>query len=76
MVSDLCDLRFEISKLQSLNSMPLALKGINVNAIAPGYMRTDNTSALPRDEMRSRQRLDRIPAERRGDRQDKFTRET
>jgi 2-dehydro-3-deoxy-D-gluconate 5-dehydrogenase len=35
---------------------------INVNAIAPGYMRTDNTSALQHDEIRNRQILERIPA--------------
>jgi 2-deoxy-D-gluconate 3-dehydrogenase len=35
---------------------------INVNAIAPGYMRTDNTAALQKDETRNRQILERIPA--------------
>jgi len=44
-----------------------ASKGVNVNAIAPGYMRTDNTLALQRDETRSRQILERIPAGRWGD---------
>ena len=43
-----------------------AAKGINVNAIAPGYMATDNTSALRADVDRSRQILDRIPAGRWG----------
>ena len=43
-----------------------AAKGINVNAIAPGYMATDNTEALRRDEARSRQILERIPAGRWG----------
>ncbi len=42
-------------------------KGINVNAIAPGYMRTDNTKALQQDETRSRQILERIPAGRWGE---------
>jgi 2-deoxy-D-gluconate 3-dehydrogenase len=42
-------------------------KGINVNAIAPGYMRTDNTRALADDPVRYRQILDRIPAGRWGD---------
>ena len=42
-------------------------KGINVNAIAPGYMRTDNTKALQQDETRNRQILERIPAARWGD---------
>src|SRR5579863_7431989 len=44
-----------------------ASKGINVNAIAPGYMATDNTTALRDDPLRSRQILDRIPAGRWGD---------
>jgi 2-deoxy-D-gluconate 3-dehydrogenase len=43
-----------------------ASKGINVNAIAPGYMATDNTEALRNDPGRSRQLLDRIPAGRWG----------
>jgi 2-deoxy-D-gluconate 3-dehydrogenase len=40
--------------------------GINVNAIAPGYMATDNTQALRDDEERSKAILERIPAERWG----------
>ncbi|MGH9547121.1 MAG: 2-dehydro-3-deoxy-D-gluconate 5-dehydrogenase KduD [Terriglobales bacterium] len=44
-----------------------ASKGINVNAIAPGYMATDNTAALRQDPQRSRQILERIPAGRWGD---------
>jgi len=40
---------------------------INVNAIAPGYMRTDNTTALQQDETRNRQILERIPAGRWGE---------
>jgi 2-deoxy-D-gluconate 3-dehydrogenase len=44
-----------------------AAKGINVNAIAPGYMATDNTTALRNDATRSRQILERIPAGRWGD---------
>src|SRR4051794_32929929 len=43
-----------------------ASKGINVNAIAPGYMETDNTEALRKDPVRSRQILERIPAGRWG----------
>jgi 2-deoxy-D-gluconate 3-dehydrogenase len=42
-------------------------RGVNVNAIAPGYVRTDNTKALRQDETRNRQILDRIPAGRWGD---------
>jgi 2-dehydro-3-deoxy-D-gluconate 5-dehydrogenase len=41
-----------------------AAQGVNVNAIAPGYVRTDNTQALQDDETRSRQILERIPAGR------------
>jgi 2-deoxy-D-gluconate 3-dehydrogenase len=44
-----------------------AAKGINVNAIAPGYMATDNTTALRQDPQRSRQILERIPAARWGE---------
>jgi len=44
-----------------------ASKGIQVNAIAPGYIATDNTTALRNDETRNRQILERIPAGRWGD---------
>lgn len=40
---------------------------INVNAIAPGYMRTTNTAALQADEVRNRQIIERIPAGRWGE---------
>lgn len=43
-----------------------AAHGVNVNAVAPGYIRTDNTRALQDDESRSRQILERIPAGRWG----------
>ena len=43
-----------------------ASHGINVNAIAPGYMQTDNTQALREDPQRSRQITERIPAGRWG----------
>jgi 2-dehydro-3-deoxy-D-gluconate 5-dehydrogenase len=43
-----------------------ASKGVNVNAIAPGYMETDNTAQLRADSNRSRQILERIPAGRWG----------
>jgi len=43
---------------------------INVNAIAPGYMATDNTTALRSDPVRSRQLLERIPAARWGEPKD------
>jgi 2-deoxy-D-gluconate 3-dehydrogenase len=44
-----------------------AAKGNNVNAIAPGYIRTDNTRALQQDETRNRQILERIPVGRWGE---------
>jgi 2-deoxy-D-gluconate 3-dehydrogenase len=44
--------------------------GINANAIAPGYMVTDNTAALRADAVRSAAILDRIPAGRWGTQQD------
>jgi 2-dehydro-3-deoxy-D-gluconate 5-dehydrogenase len=43
-----------------------AARGINVNAIAPGYFETNNTEALRADEGRSRDILARIPAARWG----------
>ena len=44
----------------------LAPKGVQVNAIAPGYIATNNTAALQADETRNRQIMDRIPAGRWG----------
>jgi 2-dehydro-3-deoxy-D-gluconate 5-dehydrogenase len=41
-------------------------KGVNVNAIAPGYMDTDNTAQLRADPLRNQAILDRIPAARWG----------
>ena len=43
-----------------------ASKGVNVNAIAPGYIDTDNTEALRADPVRSKAILERIPAGRWG----------
>ncbi|WP_418114020.1 2-dehydro-3-deoxy-D-gluconate 5-dehydrogenase KduD [Vibrio scophthalmi] len=43
-----------------------AKHNINVNAIAPGYMATNNTAALRADELRNKEILDRIPAGRWG----------
>jgi len=43
-----------------------ASQGVNVNAIAPGYIATDNTQALQDDAERSRQIVERIPAGRWG----------
>jgi 2-deoxy-D-gluconate 3-dehydrogenase len=47
-----------------------AAKGINVNAIAPGYMVTANTAALRADAARSAEILGRIPARRWGQPED------
>jgi 2-deoxy-D-gluconate 3-dehydrogenase len=47
-----------------------ASRGVNVNAIAPGYIRTENTLALQQDATRSRQIQERIPAGRWGDPED------
>jgi 2-deoxy-D-gluconate 3-dehydrogenase len=47
-----------------------AAKGINVNAIAPGYFSTNNTTALRADEQRNKDILARIPANRWGKPQD------
>jgi 2-dehydro-3-deoxy-D-gluconate 5-dehydrogenase len=44
-----------------------ASKGVNVNAIAPGYISTDNTAALRADENRNTAILARIPANRWGE---------
>ena len=47
-----------------------APRGVNVNAIAPGYIATDNTQALRADPARSSAILERIPAGRWGDADD------
>ena len=47
-----------------------ASKNINVNAIAPGYMATNNTTTLRADVNRNRQILERIPAGRWGTAED------
>jgi 2-deoxy-D-gluconate 3-dehydrogenase len=47
-----------------------AARGVQVNAIAPGYMATELTQALQDDPIRSRQILERIPAARWGSPQD------
>jgi 2-deoxy-D-gluconate 3-dehydrogenase len=44
-----------------------AAKGINVNAIVPGYFATNNTEALRADAQRNKEILQRIPAGRWGD---------
>lgn len=59
-----------IGGLTKLLANEWAGKGVNVNAIAPGYIATNNTAALQADETRNRQILERIPAGRWGDPED------
>ncbi|MEG3150053.1 2-dehydro-3-deoxy-D-gluconate 5-dehydrogenase KduD [Sphingomonas sp. ZT3P38] len=59
-----------IGGLTKLLANEWAAKGVNVNAIAPGYIATNNTTALQADETRNRAILDRIPAARWGDARD------
>ncbi len=47
-----------------------AASGVNINAIAPGYFRTDNTFALQQDEVRNQAILARIPSGRWGEPED------
>ena len=56
-----------VAQLTKALSNEWAAKGINVNAIAPGYMATDNTTTLRNDPVRSRQIMERIPAGRWGE---------
>jgi 2-deoxy-D-gluconate 3-dehydrogenase len=55
-----------IGGLTKLLANEWAAKGINVNAIAPGYIATNNTAALQADENRNRSIMERIPAGRWG----------
>lgn len=55
-----------VAGLTKLLANEWAAKGLNVNAIAPGYIKTNNTEALRADPDRSRAILDRIPAGRWG----------
>ena len=56
-----------LAGLTRLLACEWAAKGINVNAIAPGYFVTSNTEALRQDEKRYGEILGRIPAGRWGD---------
>lgn len=55
-----------IGQLTKALSNEWAGQGVNVNAIAPGYIATDNTQALQDDPVRSKSILERIPAGRWG----------
>jgi 2-dehydro-3-deoxy-D-gluconate 5-dehydrogenase len=55
-----------LAGLTRLMANELAAHGINVNAIAPGYMATDNTATLRADVVRNKSILERIPAARWG----------
>ncbi|RJE79017.1 2-dehydro-3-deoxy-D-gluconate 5-dehydrogenase KduD [Paracoccus sp. JM45] len=55
-----------VAGLTKLMANEWAAKGLNVNAIAPGYIETNNTEALRADPDRSRAILERIPAGRWG----------
>jgi 2-deoxy-D-gluconate 3-dehydrogenase len=56
-----------VAGLTKLLANEWAARGVNVNAIAPGYIATNNTAALQADETRNRQIQERIPAGRWGD---------
>jgi len=56
-----------IGGLTKLLANEWAKHNVNVNAIAPGYIATNNTAALQADEMRNAAILDRIPAARWGE---------
>jgi 2-deoxy-D-gluconate 3-dehydrogenase len=55
-----------VAGITKLMANEWAKDGITVNAIAPGYMATDNTANLRSDEQRNKEILDRIPASRWG----------
>jgi 2-deoxy-D-gluconate 3-dehydrogenase len=56
-----------VGQLTKALSNEWAGKGLNVNAIAPGYMATENTAPLRADPVRSKEILSRIPANRWGE---------
>src|SRR5487761_329234 len=59
-----------IAQLTKALANEWAAKQVNVNAIAPGYMITDNTAALRSDSQRDGKVLERIPAGRWGEPED------
>ena len=56
-----------VGQLTKALSNEWSSKGVQVNAIAPGYMATENTSALRADPVRTKEILSRIPAARWGE---------
>ena len=58
--------KHSVAGLTKLMANEWAARGLNVNAIAPGYIETNNTTALRADPERSRSILERIPAGRWG----------
>ncbi len=56
-----------VAGITRLMANELAARGLNINAIAPGYMATDNTAPLRADAERAPAILDRIPAGRWGE---------
>lgn len=59
-----------VAGLTKLLACEWAAKGVNINAIAPGYIATNNTTALQADETRNRQIVERIPEGRWGSPED------
>jgi 2-deoxy-D-gluconate 3-dehydrogenase len=59
-----------VAGITKLMANELAGQGINVNAIAPGYIATDNTAPLRADPVRNKAILERIPANRWGEPED------
>ena len=60
------DLKSGVGGLTKLLANEWSAKGVNVNAIAPGYIETNNTTALREDQDRNASILGRIPAGRWG----------
>lgn len=56
----------DVGQFTKLVASERAGRGVNVNAVAPGYVTTEMNSALLQDETRHRQILERIPAGRWG----------
>lgn len=59
-----------VAQLTKALSNEWASRGVNVNAIAPGYVATDMNEALINNETRARQIMERIPAGRWGSPED------